>query len=154
MRATLFKIYISAIPLCLKEETSGDNYGEQPQALHWVGVAVQTVRAVQTVAQMRPVEVGLHLRQGSRVKGGSKEVTGHPVEKSCRHLTIDLSVPYLCIGQTKDSPVPIMGVNHMFTQHVAVNCKNMHGTGWMCTWHAALTCARVGKGLTTLVHVT
>ena len=57
MRATLFKIYISAIPLCLKEETSGDNYGEQPQALHWVGVAFQTLRAVQTVAQMRPVEV-------------------------------------------------------------------------------------------------
>ena len=154
MRATLFKIYISAIPLCLKEETSGDNYGEQPQALHWVGVAFQTLREVQAVAQMMPVEGGLHLRQGSRVKGSSKEVTGQPVEKSFRHLTIDLWVPYLCIGQTKDSPVPIMGENPMFTQHVAVNSRNMHGTDWMCTWHAALTCTRVGKGLTSQLQVT
>ena len=154
MRATLFKIYISAIPLCLKEETSDDSCGDQLQALSGVGVAFQTLREVQAVAQMMPVEGGLHLRQGSRVKGSSKEVTGQPVEKSFRHLTIDLCVPYLRRGQTKDSPALSKGENTIFSQHVGVNCRIVHGIDWMCNCHAALTCIRVGKGFSFSLLVT
>ena len=67
-----------------------------------------------------------------------REVSKRTLERNFKHLRLELGVPNLCRGYPKDSPVPTMGENPMFTHHVGVNCRMVQGTGWLCTWHAAL----------------
>ena len=59
MKSTLSKIYISAVKLCLKEETLGYCCCEQLQALAGDWVAMHMFSEVMTIAQMMPAEWGL-----------------------------------------------------------------------------------------------
>lgn len=71
VRLALFIIYISAIQLCLKQETSGDSCGEQLQALPGVGDCMPDLEGGFGCSSDDASRREIHLRQGTRLKGGS-----------------------------------------------------------------------------------
>ena len=76
MRDAILKMCVSVIQLCLSKtlRETRSSWGEALKILsEVVGVASKPLREVLAVALRKPVEGGLHLRQESRVKGGSRE---------------------------------------------------------------------------------